>query len=62
MKYLTTKEASKRFKVSEAMIRRRCRRGEINGAWKVAHRNWLVPIDSDIRERNRGPQPKKPPD
>lgn len=42
MKYISIKEASERWKISDSRIRLLCREGRIEGAVKVG-RNWLIP-------------------
>ncbi len=56
MKYMTTKEASIKWKISDRRIRVLLNEGRIEGAIK-AGRNWMIPIDSnkpiDLREKSK---------
>ena len=56
MKYMSTKEASKRWAISERRIRVLCNEGRIEGAIKIG-RNWSIPADSakpaDARETSK---------
>lgn len=53
MKYISTKEASKKWKISDRRIRVLCNEGRIEGALKIG-RNWSIPYDAvkpvDARE------------
>ncbi|MBP2027112.1 Fic family protein [Acetoanaerobium pronyense] len=56
MKYITAKEASERWKISDRRIRALCKEGRIEGALKIEGR-WLVPNEAskpvDARESNK---------
>ena len=56
MKYMSSKEASEKWGVSDRRIRVLCSEGRIEGALKIG-RNWSIPIDAvkpvDARERNK---------
>ena len=53
MKYISTKEASEKWGISDRRIRVLCNEGRIEGAMKIG-RNWSVPVDAikpvDARE------------
>ena len=53
MKYLSIKEASKKWKISDSRIRLLCRTGRIEGAVKIG-KNWSIPLSAakpiDARE------------
>jgi len=53
MNYISTKDASEKWKISDRRIRLLCQDGRINGAVKFG-RNWLIPFDAvkpiDARE------------
>jgi len=55
MNYMTTKEASKAWSISDRRIRVLCEEGRIEGALKIG-RNWSIPVDCtkpiDARVRN----------
>ncbi len=42
MNYISVKEASEKWKISDSRIRVLCREGRIEGAMKIG-RNWLIP-------------------
>lgn len=56
MKYISSKEASDKWKISDRRIRVLCNEGRINGAIKIG-RNWSVPADAskptDARETSK---------
>ncbi len=56
MKYLSTKEASEKWGISDRRIRVLCNEGRIEGAIKIG-RNWSIPLDAtkplDARETNK---------
>lgn len=56
MKYISVKEASEKWGISDRRIRVLCNDGRIEGAVKIG-RNWSVPVDAvkpvDARERKR---------
>lgn len=45
MKYMSSKEASEKWKISDRRIRVLCNEGRIEGAVKIG-RNWSIPIDA----------------
>ena len=45
MKYISSKEASEKWKISDRRIRVLCNKGRIEGAIKIG-RNWSIPTDS----------------
>ena len=45
MDYITTKEASEKWGISDSRIRLLCREGRIEGAVKIG-RNWAIPFDA----------------
>lgn len=55
MKYISTREASEKWGISDRRIRVLCNEGRIEGAMKIG-RNWSIPVDShkpvDAREAN----------
>ena len=55
MKYMSTKETSEKWNISDRRIRVLRKEGRIEGAIKTG-RNWLIPIDAikpiDAREAN----------
>jgi len=56
MKYLSTKEVSEKWGISDRRIRVLCNEGRIEGAIKIG-RNWSIPLDAtkpvDARETNK---------
>lgn len=56
MKYMSSKEASEKWKISDRRIRVLCHEGRIEGAIKIG-RNWSIPIDAakpaDARETSK---------
>lgn len=56
MKYISTREASEKWKISDRRIRVLCHEGRIEGAIKFG-RNWTIPVDAvkpvDAREVNK---------
>lgn len=56
MKYMSSKEASAKWKISDRRIRVLCKEGRIEGAIKIG-RNWSIPVDAakpaDAREKNK---------
>lgn len=56
MEYMSVKEASDKWKISDRRIRTLCNNGRIEGAVKIG-RNWFIPCDAvkpvDARERKR---------
>lgn len=56
MKYISTKEASEKWGISDRRIRVLCNAGRIEGAMKIG-RNWSIPLDAtkpvDAREGNK---------
>ncbi len=56
MKYMSSKEASEKWKISDRRIRVLCNAGRIEGAIKIG-RNWSIPADAakpaDARETSR---------
>ena len=45
MAYISTKEASNNWDISERRIRGLCQEGRIEGAVKIG-RNWAIPVDA----------------
>ena len=56
MKYMSSKEASENWKISDRRIRVLCNAGRIEGAIKIG-RNWSIPADAakpaDARETSK---------
>jgi Fic family protein len=56
MKYMSSKEASEKWRISDRRIRVLCVEGRIEGAVKIG-RNWSIPFDAvkpvDAREKNK---------
>ncbi|MFO7887934.1 MAG: Fic family protein [Eubacteriales bacterium] len=56
MKYMSSKEASEKWKISDRRIRLLCNEGRIEGAIKIG-RNWSIPNDvakpADAREKSK---------
>jgi len=56
MEYMSSKEVSEKWKISDRRIRVLCNDGRIEGAIKIG-RNWSIPADAakpaDARETNK---------
>ena len=59
MNYITTKETSELWNVSDQMIRKYCREGRISGAIQKDG-VWLVPEDAKKPERIKHEKPRDP--
>lgn len=63
MKYMTVKDAARRWNVTERLVQRLCAEGRIDGAVKFG-RSWSIPVSArkpdDLRRADSAPQAAMP--